>query len=772
MLTLVLLTRARNAIVSGIETPLSRACFFLYKEYDVTCFWWELMEMGRKFLLVGLFVWQPAQGSITQIAVGTIVSAVYLMIQLQARPYKHATDDYLASASSFGLLMIFICSIIFKYTTLTDTEDIQDKMSTEQKGDYVVSTLLISTILLASVLGSLVMVAVIAAVQAVVEVRKAMRLRRLKYAATGKWVECKTLIDPQAFHLFLSHAWPAAQDRMRIVKARFLECLPSCKTFLDVDDLKSGSGTAEVDKSECILIFCTSQYFEKKNSLKELYRAVVQRRPILAMLEPDATQEGGLDQADIEALITNAKLDKFKLRQKWAEWKEEGELLPAAFDHAPDETEVRTALFKTPPVEWNRLPHFQDVTIRLIAQNGILQGKGDNHGHTELYMQGEVAFGKITLPSPYGGRKYHLFVSPNDDGAAELVVNELNGTDILVKTDQKASPNVLWTSAIDELAQCDHMLLHLDELTWISGAKTAALVDEIHQAMRLGVHIICVHEFPGAVGPPRHACEFGLMFNDDWTPAHLTGGPQNLYKEIAIALKGVEWRKPGLVAFAAKLGSSAGPHKPIQVEVPESYEPPTDATPVQLDQGKTAKPTPGPAHVPMPTPVPAQKRPPMEVTLSTEKLGIGLHDEAGGAVIRRLKAGSQAEQLGVPIGGKITMVNGEAAASLKAELNALLSSAARPVTLVIAPPAQNARDQVEAMIRTFDVDGGSIISPEEFHALLVRTNPKVTLEETKQVYDELLYSGYDVDDDGQLSVTELTTYWLEISAKRTASLMA
>ena len=24
-------------------------------------------------------------------------------------------------------------------------------------------------------------------------------------------------------HLFLSHAWPAAQDRMRIVKARFLE---------------------------------------------------------------------------------------------------------------------------------------------------------------------------------------------------------------------------------------------------------------------------------------------------------------------------------------------------------------------------------------------------------------------------------------------------------------------------------------------------------------------------------------------------------------------
>jgi hypothetical protein len=30
-------------------------------------------------------------------------------------------------------------------------------------------------------------------------------------------------------------AGPAAQDRMRAVKARLLECLPSCRTFLDVD---------------------------------------------------------------------------------------------------------------------------------------------------------------------------------------------------------------------------------------------------------------------------------------------------------------------------------------------------------------------------------------------------------------------------------------------------------------------------------------------------------------------------------------------------------
>merc|ERR1719502_2253292 len=92
------------------------------------------------------------------------------------------------------------------------------------------------------------------------------------------------------------------------------------------------------------------------------------------MLEPDATQEGGLDQVAVEALISNKKLDKFKLRKKHKEWGDDGELLPPAFDHPPDETDVRTALFANPPVEWNRLPHFQDVTIRRIAQGGILRG--------------------------------------------------------------------------------------------------------------------------------------------------------------------------------------------------------------------------------------------------------------------------------------------------------------------------------------------------------------------------------------------------------------
>ena len=144
-------------------------------------------------------------------------------------------------------------------------------MSREQGEDYVVSTVAISTILITSCFLSLVMVAIMAVMQVITDTRNAMLLRRLKYAKSGKWVELVPPSNPLAFHLFLSHAWPAAQDRMRIIKARFAEALPSCKVFLDVDNLKSGSGTAEVDNSECILVFCTKAYFKKRNSMKELY---------------------------------------------------------------------------------------------------------------------------------------------------------------------------------------------------------------------------------------------------------------------------------------------------------------------------------------------------------------------------------------------------------------------------------------------------------------------------------------------------------------------
>ena len=78
----VLLFKAAPALIAGKETPLTRATAMLHREYDPSCFWWELMEMLRKFLLVGLFV-TLEPGSVLQITIGTIVAAAYLMVQVR-----------------------------------------------------------------------------------------------------------------------------------------------------------------------------------------------------------------------------------------------------------------------------------------------------------------------------------------------------------------------------------------------------------------------------------------------------------------------------------------------------------------------------------------------------------------------------------------------------------------------------------------------------------------------------------------------------------------
>jgi hypothetical protein len=206
----------------------------------------------------------------------------------------------------------------------------------------------------------------------------------------------------------------------------------------------------------------------------------------------------------------------------------------------------------------------------------------------ELYLQGEAATGTFKLPEPFNGRAYHLYCSPNNAGAKEVAA-ELAQSDIIIKGELK------FTDDSKKLEECDHMLVLLDERTWTSGATTDGLVDDIHVAMAKGVHILCVHEFPSVVGPARHECEFALMFNDDWTPPHMVSGPTNLYKEIALALKGAEWRKPGLVALAAKLSAGGSLHKPIKFNPPRkelrppAVVPPTRRASKQLEMAADAK---------------------------------------------------------------------------------------------------------------------------------------------------------------------------------------
>ena len=151
-----------------------------------------------------------------------------------------------------------------------------------------------------------------------------------------------------------------------------------------------------------------------------------------------------------------------------------------------------------------------------------------------------------------------MFCSPFNAGAAEVV-------------DELIASGIDCVNCASDLNACDRMLVLLDARTWTSREETKRLGEQIEEAFRLGIPICCAHELPSLLsslmGPPRHPLEFRLVI--DTTPAHLSGrdGTANLYREIAVALLGDEWRRPGLTALATKLMAPIGQRQPQACEL-------------------------------------------------------------------------------------------------------------------------------------------------------------------------------------------------------------
>ncbi|KAL3909905.1 MAG: hypothetical protein SGPRY_009256, partial [Prymnesium sp.] len=165
-----LLFSARRDIIRNTPSRLSLSIAFLHREYKPHFFWWELVEMLRRFVLVGLMVLY--QDTMMQLIVGSLLSAIFLLLQVQASPYKEQHDNFLAASISFFLLVYFMFCTSFKYTALTNLEDIQSKMSEEQQKLYVLSVSRLSVIGMTSIVGALVCSIAIFAAQLSAEVAR------------------------------------------------------------------------------------------------------------------------------------------------------------------------------------------------------------------------------------------------------------------------------------------------------------------------------------------------------------------------------------------------------------------------------------------------------------------------------------------------------------------------------------------------------------------------------------------------------------------------
>ena len=203
----------------------------------------------------------------------------------------------------------------------------------------------------------------------------------------------------------------------------------------------------------------------------------------------------------------------------------------------PHGVSIFNALFRNPPVEWNRLGAFQDVTLRLVASKllpplestdkqssfiekskrrskesaptapteeasdmGALPAAGSHDDAERLYIESEVWWQhreQVVVAPRKGSRlvraRYHLFISPNNAGA-KAFIREIN--EVLAQQKGRSRGVVKFTTNVEELEHCESMLLYLNDVTWTSGSISQKLGVHLATAMKSCVPVILAHEMP------------------------------------------------------------------------------------------------------------------------------------------------------------------------------------------------------------------------------------------------------------------------------------
>ena len=202
------------------KSKLGSALGFIYTAYKPISFYWEVVEMGRLFCLVGIAV-VIKPGSIFQISLAQSISLIFLVVQHQVGPYKNASDNMVALASSFAIVVFLSSCVIIKVGLLVNLETIRLRLPRSLLSVFVVP----DTPLVATTSFSVVLCLVCASGSISVQLRDQRNLRlkesldqvarRLRFSSTDLEVEPPPLFSND-HHIFLSHVWSTAQDQVRV----------------------------------------------------------------------------------------------------------------------------------------------------------------------------------------------------------------------------------------------------------------------------------------------------------------------------------------------------------------------------------------------------------------------------------------------------------------------------------------------------------------------------------------------------------------------------
>lgn len=84
---------------------------YLYKDYSVSYYSFEVLEMLRKFMLVGMLLF-VMPGTVLQIAVALFITGLFLLLQLKFQPFEDECDNTCATLGLTGLFVTIFCGLV------------------------------------------------------------------------------------------------------------------------------------------------------------------------------------------------------------------------------------------------------------------------------------------------------------------------------------------------------------------------------------------------------------------------------------------------------------------------------------------------------------------------------------------------------------------------------------------------------------------------------------------------------------------------------------
>ena len=472
-----LLYREQGNLQDERDTPATRALSFLHAPYKPEFWFFEAIEMGRKLFLVGFVVFFPP-GSLLQLVWALNIAISTMAIKVHVRPFRYPVLSYLSLVASLATIFILLMCLVLRTGTLVQelrqTDVVQRSVWKFLEFDLSQNlTIMFSSSILVFATSFYFMVWSMREQKTLPHVRH----KSGKPAQLKKLLQRKTrsgeVVDTHQ-HAFLSHVWVTGQDQVRVIKSLLREVLPGIRIFLDVDDLNDiGKLEEEIVSSQKTLVFVSKGYFESKNCLRELVRALdcevedkkhardggmlfdAKERNASVKLSRDVTSdhlarmrvvficESELNKGSLTETQALEELRRFK-RKGELKWQNHVKLLKAACHHQERDlpvwedwplpvanTPAENARFdwlvkeigrkfREGAISWHRVKAFQQISLLQIAEHFITPLAGD-----PAFIPGGPLAEKVKLPNDVPADGFHMYVSPNNAGALDFVYQEL-----------------------------------------------------------------------------------------------------------------------------------------------------------------------------------------------------------------------------------------------------------------------------------------------------------------------------------------------------------